>query len=301
MSYNRAMKRNEVVRFSIVIPCYNEELFIEKTLLSLKKQTFKGKYEIIIVDNNCSDNTVLIAQKYDVVIVRESTPGVCAARQAGVDISKGEIIVSTDADTVFKANWLEKIDKVFKKNDQIVAVGGPCRYYDGPWWGKIYTHFLFGFSYLFFLVKKHPIYITATNTAFKKIYFEGYDFKLMQGGDEIGILHKLKKHGIIVMNPLNSVYTSGRRLQKGLLYSVFVSFMYYYLGAYYINLIFQKDIIGKAPAFRTNNTANRMPKLAYIIAIVVILAIPTYMNHQRLTRFIDDNAHDIKPLLVKMF
>jgi len=301
MSYNRKMKTKEAVRFSIVIPCYNEELYIERTLISLSKQTFKGNYEVIIVDNNCTDNTVLIAQKYDVRVVKESTTGVCAARQAGVDNSLGEIIVSTDADTTFKANWLEKIDQVFNKNDHIVAVGGPCRYYDGPWWGKLYTHFLFGFSYLYFVVKKHPIYITATNIAFKKSYFEGYDAKLVQGGDEIGILHKLKKHGIVVMNPFNSVYTSGRRLQQGLIYSVFVSFIYYYLGAYYINSLFKKNVIGNAPAFRYSGRQSRIPRLAYVVAIVIILAIPTYMNHNRLDRFIDNKAHDIKPLLRKMF
>jgi len=288
-------------RFSVVIPCYNEADYITQALKSLNEQTTKASFEVIVVDNNCTDDTALIAKSYGARVVSESTPGVCAARQAGTQAAKGEIVISTDADTKFKPDWLAKIDDVFKKDKNIVVVGGPCRYYDGPWWGKIYTHFLFNWTHLFYLIKKYPVYLTATNIAFKRNLFEGYDLNLMQGGDELGLLHQMREKGRVVYMPKITVYTSGRRLVKGALYSVFVSFFYYYLAAYYINSIFNKHIIGRAPAFRGIDVRRRAPRFTYVLVLLAIISIPAYMNEHKLTRFIYDNTDDIKVFVSRMF
>ncbi len=295
------MKQNRSLRFSIVIPCYNEAEYIEKTLESLQAQNTTAQYEVIVVDNNCIDETVAIAKRYQARIVHEQQPGVCAARQAGCRQARGEIIISTDADTKFKKNWLAQIDQTFKDNPQIVAVGGPCRYYDGPWWGRIYTHFLFGFSYLYFLIRGYPSYITATNFAFKKSYFEGYDLNLIQGGDELGLLRQLRKKGKILFNPRNYTLTSGRRLKKGIFYNIFITFFYYYLAAYYVNSLFHKQIIGSAPAVRRQQAIRRVPSLAFGICILLIIGLPTYINMHKLTSFITENTKDIKSLLIRDF
>ena len=49
-------------KYSLVIPCFNEENYIQRTIKSLQKQDYKGDYEILIVDNNCTDKTVEIAE-----------------------------------------------------------------------------------------------------------------------------------------------------------------------------------------------------------------------------------------------
>lgn len=295
------MRYSRSYRFSVVIPCYNEAEYIEATLNSLKKQKTDCKYEIIVVDNNCTDNTIEIAKRYGVRIVSEKIPGVCAARQAGTEKASGEIIISSDADTIFKKDWLEKIDKVFSSNPKAVAVGGPCRYYDGPWWGKMYTHFLFGYSYLYFLLVGHPSYITATNIAFRKEVFDGYDLNLMQGGDELGLLHQLRGKGQVIFNPKNTTYTSGRRLEKGMMYNIFVTFIYYYLAAYYINSFTHRQIIGSAPAFRRRQVIQRVPVFALSILLLVMISVPAYMDAHRLTSFISDNTKDIRILFKRDF
>lgn len=260
-------------RFSVVIPCYNEERFITKTLLSLKHQTFSGNYEIIVVDNNCSDETVNIARKFSAVIVTENNPGVCWARQAGTEMAKGEIIVSTDADTVHSSDWLESIDQSFKRHSDCVAVAGPCTYLDGPWWGKKYTKLLFGSVSIVDKLIGFPFYVTATNIAFKKSAWTGYHTSMTQGGDELALLHDLKSEGKVVFNNSNPVFTSGRRLNKGLLYNIFVSFLLYYLMAYYVNKLFKRRVIGTAPAYRTFKPANKYRVLAYESAIAAIALI----------------------------
>jgi glycosyltransferase involved in cell wall biosynthesis len=237
-------------RFSVVIPCYNEENYLGDTLDSLKQQVFDGTFEIIVVDNKCSDSSIKIAKMYGARIVSEKRPGVCWARQAGTEAARGEIVVSTDADTVFTPCWLAKLDKTFMRNDSYVAVCGPCIYRSGPFWGKAYPKILFsavaGYSKLF----GHPFYITATNIAFKKSYWKGYDVNTPQGGDELSLLRQMKKQGKVAFVINNPVYTSARRLKRGLLYNLFVTLFYYYICGYYIDRIFKRTVIGPAPAYR---------------------------------------------------
>ncbi|MCL5113111.1 MAG: glycosyltransferase [Patescibacteria group bacterium] len=244
------MSEKSSLKYAIIIPCYNEEKFLDDTLRSLSNQDFKGNFEIIIVDNNSNDRTVQIAKKYSAKIVQEKTPGICFARQKGLNSSSADIIISTDADTVFKANWLTRIDQEFKKDPKLIALAGPCKFMKGPWWSKIYPYFLFGYVYLYSKIFKNPCYITATNTAFKKAYFDGYNTSLTQGGDELDLLDRIKNKGKFKFIFSNPVYTSPRRLNRGMFYNIFVSFIYYYLIGYKINKKFNRQIIGMAPAYR---------------------------------------------------
>jgi glycosyltransferase involved in cell wall biosynthesis len=203
------------------------------------------------VDNNCTDRTAEIA-KDGAQVIQESNPGVCWARQTGTKKAKGEIIISTDADTTFAKDWLANIDSRFLKKPKAVAVCAPCRFGGRSSVGRYYPHLLFGAVYLIHKLTGFVFYITATNTAFKKSAWKGYNTELPQGGDELDLLRKLRKEGKIIFSNNYFSYTSSRRLDHGLWYNLFVTFGYYYLGAYYINRIFKKEIIGSAPAYREN-------------------------------------------------
>lgn len=285
-------------RFSIVIPCYNEADFIGNTLESLKLQDTKETYEVIIVDNNCTDETARIAARYGVKVVTEPVAGICWARQAGTKAAQGEIIVSTDADTIFATNWLSIIDKKFRKNNRLVAVAGPCRYYNGPWWGKTYPYLLFSTVYAYSRVVGRPFYLTATNIAFKKSAWTGYDVTLMQGGDELDLLHKLRRVGKVQFVNSNPVYTSARRLTRGLLYNLLVTFLFYYMGAYYINRLFKRTVIGNAPAFRENRSFRNLPIFrnnffpVAVLIFVATLAVTPVRN--RVFAMSYDIAHTVK-------
>jgi len=77
-------------RFSIVVPCHNEAGYVADTLNSLRNQTFAGRYEIIVVDNNCTDETADIARELGARVVSEENPGVCWARQRGLRRAPGK-------------------------------------------------------------------------------------------------------------------------------------------------------------------------------------------------------------------
>ena len=111
------------MKVSIVILAYNEEKYIRKCLESIAKQIEKPD-EVIIVDNNCTDNTVEIARQYGARIVKEEKQGMIYARNAGFNNAKFEILGRLDADTVVPENWVAKVKENFQ-DQSIVALSGP--------------------------------------------------------------------------------------------------------------------------------------------------------------------------------
>ena len=238
---------------SVVIPAYNEEKLIRECLQSLKKQSYAGPIEIIVVDNNSSDGTARIAREEGATVVFEPMPGVCAARQAGTLAAHGSIVVSTDADTTFPTNWLERISDTFSTDPDIVAVGGSFALVDAPWWGRIYTGIIFvGIIGLIYEVSGKIACMFGSNTAFKKSAWDGYDVKLAQGGDEVVLLRQLQKKGKVVMLFDNTVLTSARRLEKG-----FWHFLVYYVFDYFYCLITGKSMVApRAIRMQKESAAN---------------------------------------------
>lgn len=238
------------MRFSVIVPAYNEAAYLGQALDSLLHQDYDGTYEVIVVDNNSRDDTAAIAARYGVRVVQEPEQGVCAARQRGVDCARGEIIISTDADTTQPADWLRTIDARFADSAGVVAVAGPCRYKNPSWWAKAYPTLLFGLVSAIYALTGFVFYVSATNFAIRRTAFPGYDLKLTQGGDELDLLRRLRRRGEVSWQRQNVVTTSARRLQRGLLYNFFVTFLVYYLLAYWLNRLSQRQTFGMAPAFR---------------------------------------------------
>ncbi|MFJ8578325.1 glycosyltransferase [Micromonospora sp. NPDC093277] len=237
-------------RFTVVIPCFNEAGYLTDALLSLQKQDFDGVCEVIVVDNNCTDETADIARDLGARVVVEPVPGVCNARQRGTEAARGEIIVSTDADTVHSRDWLSRIDAGFRSDGRIVAVVGPCQYEDGPRWGRLYGRMLFGAVNGVYRLTGRAVYASATNIAFRREAWTGYDTSLTQGGDELDQLRRLRKKGRVVYDHDNPTSTSGRRLTRGLAYNLFVTLPVHYLLTYAVNRIAGRRVLGSAPAFR---------------------------------------------------
>lgn len=245
-----AMLDEKLPDISVVIPAHNEERYISDCLRSLAKQNFAGNYEIIVVNNASTDHTTEIAREHGVTVVHESIRGVCNARQKGTKIAKGKIIVSTDADTVFKPDWLSNINTEFERNHNVTAVIGPFLFANAPVWGKFYVKKLFGFNKLIYELTGKVWYPPAANFAFKKSAWPGYNTALTQGGDEFDLLKKLQRQGKAVYLHENYVLTSSRRLSKGLFYNIFVTLFLYYIVNYAITKITGKNLLGSYHAIR---------------------------------------------------
>jgi glycosyltransferase involved in cell wall biosynthesis len=99
---------------SIIIPCYNAENYIKKTIDSVLCQTYQN-FEIIIVNDGSTDNSssVVKAIKDDrIYLVEHENQGVSFSRNKGITMAKGEYVVFLDADDLLRPCFLEK--RVFK-------------------------------------------------------------------------------------------------------------------------------------------------------------------------------------------
>ncbi len=97
---------------SVIIPTYNAELFIARTLNSVLKQTYQN-LEIIIVDDGSNDGTAEIIQQYQqtdarVRLLQQANAGVAAARNLAIGHAKGELIAPLDADDLWHPENIEK-------------------------------------------------------------------------------------------------------------------------------------------------------------------------------------------------
>ena len=109
---------------SIIIPAFNSELTIKRCISSIKSQKYpKENYEIIVVDDESSDNTVNIAKNAGadkVITIQHSSSG--AARNTGSKHASGKILSFIDSDCIAQNGWLQTIEKEFEKNQ---VIGGP--------------------------------------------------------------------------------------------------------------------------------------------------------------------------------
>jgi glycosyltransferase involved in cell wall biosynthesis len=116
------------MKITVVIPTYNEEKNIKKCLTALTKQVVPAD-EIVVVNNNSTDKTVEIAQKFPVRIVNEKKQGISFARNCGFNAAKYSVIARTDADTVVPRDWVKKIKENFE-NKEIDALCGTAEIRD---------------------------------------------------------------------------------------------------------------------------------------------------------------------------
>jgi len=87
--------------YSIIIPAYNEEKWLDRTLPYLKKsmETLDVSGEVIVVDNNSTDGTSRVARRNNARIVFEPLNQISRARNTGASIAKGRYLIFLDADT----------------------------------------------------------------------------------------------------------------------------------------------------------------------------------------------------------
>jgi len=120
------------MKFSILVPAYNEEQSIASCLNSLISVAYDDK-EIIVIDDASTDRTVQTVEKFlgkDVILVRrEWNGGRAAALNSGLQRATGDVIITTDADTVVPSDWLQRFKSCFEQQG-VVAVGGAYQAYN---------------------------------------------------------------------------------------------------------------------------------------------------------------------------
>ena len=208
---------------TIIICTYNREKYIRPLLESLAANTLdKAQYEIVLVDNNCTDNTQTVCKQFaadhtDVAFryVVEPEQGLSAAKNKGLQEAGGDIVVYIDDDALVDTHYLKDYADWFAAHPETMAAGGPIlpMYEAGeePTWMTPYTKALLT-AWMDYgdKVREYPKgrYPGGGNSAFRKEVFERvglYNTALGRKGgnlmasEEKDIFAKMHKLGMQVL------------------------------------------------------------------------------------------------------
>ncbi len=197
---------------SIIIPARNEEKNINLLLNKLCQQDYpKTNFEIIVVDDNSTDDTSKIVtgfiqqhQEHQIKIIHLSVENPAAtykkkAITTAIEASKGELIITTDADCTMNENWLRSFVSFFltEKSEMIV---GPVSFHNET---SIFEK-LQSFEFLSLIAItagairiRRPIMCNGANLAYKKSAFikvGGFGNDSFSSGDDVFLLLKIKQY-----------------------------------------------------------------------------------------------------------
>jgi cellulose synthase/poly-beta-1,6-N-acetylglucosamine synthase-like glycosyltransferase len=202
-------------RITVLVTAYNEEKDLPLCLDSIRSSDFpKERYELVVVDNNSTDKTAEIAERYGSRVVKETRQGNTFAVSAGMKAAKGEIIAMTDADSIVDRTWLSEIDKLFQ-DEKIVAATGTANILTRSkifnWTSEFFYELFLNINFL--IGKPH---ITGFNLIVRRSALEkvgGINEKFTMSPDiDLGL--RVKKVGRVVFSNKLKVLTSFRRWEE---------------------------------------------------------------------------------------
>ncbi|MFC6267076.1 glycosyltransferase family 2 protein [Frigoriflavimonas asaccharolytica] len=166
---------------SIIVPCYNQAEYLDECLQSVLNQTFQN-WECIIVNDGSPDNTEEKAEKWAQKDARfkylnKENGGLSSARNAGIEIAKGEWILPLDSDDKIGNKYLELASHEFNHNYTLIYC--KAEFFgemEGPWELRKY-------SYADLLLKNH-IFCSAFYKKEDWIKANGYDSAFIYGMED---------------------------------------------------------------------------------------------------------------------
>ncbi len=121
------------MRFSVVIPAYNEEKFLPRLLESIKvaasnysggPNQIEAQIEVIVADNDSTDGTAEVANQHGARVVHVAKRRIAAARNGGARTASGEILCFIDADSAIHPNTFNEIERVMNTQRYVWGVTG---------------------------------------------------------------------------------------------------------------------------------------------------------------------------------
>jgi glucosyl-dolichyl phosphate glucuronosyltransferase len=205
-----------MIEISAIISTYNRARFLEGLFQSVLEQTIdKSRYEIVIVNNNCTDNTEELCNIFirsnpgvKVTYCIETRQGLSFGRNRGIAESVGCFVTFLDDDAVIAPDFFEKTITFFNQHPTINAIGGKIllQYMEKkPDWYNPYLASLLGF---FDMGDKEQVFKTnffkGSNMSFRREVFEKHEAfntslgrvgKNLAGSEEKELFYRFKSEG----------------------------------------------------------------------------------------------------------
>lgn len=183
---------------SLIIPAYNEEKYIWICLEYALKNAGKYIDEIIVVDNNSTDNTSQIAASYPwVKVVVETKKWTSSARNRWYLEAKWDILAFIDADTHMPAWWAKKIHDKFVRDSKVGVISGPYTFFDLPWYGFLYSWLYYAPLLAYVMFQLVGGICTGGNFAIRKEVLDqmkGFNTDILFYWDEADVVKRASKY-----------------------------------------------------------------------------------------------------------
>ena len=213
------------MRISFVIPAFNEEKYIVDCLKSILPLEGLEDFEIIVVDNNSTDNTVLtVVQNFkQAIIITEKKRGPAAARNRGAAMATGDYLAFIDADCRLPHLWFLKIREILKKKKNVALLNGPYKFFDDQKFLARVFYFFYSFLFpsIIEFIFRRTLGIGGVafggNFFVPKAIFDksgGFNEKLEFYADDVEFANRLEKFGNVIFDTKLWVYSSARRLKS---------------------------------------------------------------------------------------
>lgn len=120
-------------KISIIMPVYNKQDYIQRSLDSVLNQDFSD-FELIAVDDGSTDNSLKILEEYQekdprIRVIHTENHGVSHARNIGLDNCEGEYLAFIDADDKLKCGYLSRLLKILQQSGADIVIQGITRVY----------------------------------------------------------------------------------------------------------------------------------------------------------------------------
>lgn len=202
---------------SIVVIAYNEENQIIPCVASLAKTYSKYPVELIVVNNNSSDETQHILDTIKVKWILEKKQGYGYARQSGLEAAAGKYVLTCDADTLYQADWVQKMIEPLVSDSTIMETYSFGAYYadnDSYTLGLLLYQYIKYINFMMLHRKRPHLNVRGFSMGFRRsdvLNVGGYANKKGRGEDgmlsfELSQIGKL----FLVKNSNAVVYTSSR-------------------------------------------------------------------------------------------
>jgi glycosyltransferase involved in cell wall biosynthesis len=219
---------NGPVAISFVVPAYNEEKNLARTLQAIIAETRRTACaaEIIVVNNASTDGTAALAASFpEVIVVDEPMKGLVQARRAGFVRATGALIANVDADTIVTEGWVAHVLEQFAEHPDLVALSGPYIYYDVSRATRFAVRAFYVMGYAFYVLNRFVLRVGSMlqggNFVVRRCALEeigGYNMRFSFYGEDTDLARRLNEVGEVKFTFRLPALSSGRRfIEEGLL------------------------------------------------------------------------------------
>lgn len=179
------------MKFSIIIPVYNTEKYLERCINSVLSQSYEN-YEIIIINDGSTDNSEKLLKKYEknpkIKVIKQTNHGLSYSRNVGIKKAKCDYILFLDSDDFIEKDLLANLNENIKNEDMVKFNYCELKNNEKLNRNTIEFNSLKGSVAFKTLVESKTMFEMAWLYAYKKSYISKYEFEVGKYHEDFGLI-----------------------------------------------------------------------------------------------------------------